>query len=105
MRGHAERVIDMLVVAEIVLLAALLSSCERSYHQETERYIFIASNITVPYWQEAGSGFKDAAAALGVKSDFAGPDSYSPDDELDAFQKALDRHPAGVLIAPARADK
>ena len=103
MREHA-RVINLLVIAAIVL-AALLSSCERSYHQETEHYIFIASNITLPYWQEAASGFKDAAVALGIKSDFAGPDSYSPDEELDAFQKAVDRHPAGILVAPARADK
>lgn len=34
-----------------------------------------------------------------------GPESYSPDDELSAFQKAVNRHPSGILISPAQPDK
>jgi ribose transport system substrate-binding protein len=104
MRGHGTRLVNLLTLAA-ALATAFLASCEKAYHQENERYIFVASNITLPYWQEAAAGFKDAAVAAGVKSDFTGPDTYSPDEELDAFQKAVDRHPSGILVAPARADK
>ena len=62
----------------------------------------MSANISLPYWQEAQAGFQDAGRVLGVKADFTGPTSYSPDEELDAFQKAVDKRPAGILISPAR---
>jgi ribose transport system substrate-binding protein len=105
MRGRARRRVALFLIVATALALASLTSCEKSYHQENERYIFVASNVTLPYWQEAAVGFKDAAMAAGVKFNLAGPESYSPDDELDAFQKAVDRHPSGILVAPARADK
>lgn len=91
-------------------LAAVLSltfatSCQKPYHQETEHYYFVAANVTLPYWQEAAAGFNDAARTLGVKADFTGPETYSPDDELAAFQKAVDANPAGILIAPTLGNK
>ena len=91
-----------LVTLGIVLAAAFLASCQKPFHEETERYVFVSSNITLPYWQEAQVGFKDAARALGVKADFTGPDTYNPDDELAAFRKAVAAHPSGILVAPGR---
>jgi ribose transport system substrate-binding protein len=61
--------------------------------------------VTLPYWLEAKAGFMDAALALGVKASMVGPDSYSPDEELEAFQKAVDQQPAGILVSPARPEK
>jgi ribose transport system substrate-binding protein len=43
-----------------------------------------------------------AARGIGVKAEFTGPDTYSPQDELEAFQKAVEEHPAGIAISPAR---
>jgi ribose transport system substrate-binding protein len=88
----------------ILLAAGLLASCRKPYHEENERYIFVASNVAVPYWREAEVGFKDAARVMGVKAEFTGPERYDANEELDAFQKAVAQHPSGVLIAPARAD-
>ena len=88
----------------IMLSIALVTSCQKPYHQETERYVFVAFNITVPYWQEAKAGFTDASRALGVKADFIGPDSYSPDEELADFQQAVAKRPAGILVSAARAE-
>jgi ribose transport system substrate-binding protein len=88
----------------IALLAAvgIFSSCQKPFHEETERFIFVAANTSLPYWQEAKAGFMDAARGLGVKAEFTGPDTYSPQEELEAFQKAVDKHPAGIAVSPAR---
>ena len=88
----------------IALLAAvgIFTSCQKPFHEETERYIFVAMNTSLPYWQEAKAGFMDAARGIGVKAEFTGPDTYSPQDELDAFQKAVEKHPSGIAVSPAR---
>ena len=86
----------------LLLSVAIFSSCQKPFHEETERYIFVAANTSLPYWQEAKAGFMGAARGLGVKAEFTGPDTYSPQDELEAFQKAVDKHPSGIAVSPAR---
>jgi ribose transport system substrate-binding protein len=93
-----------LIWLQVLLATVALASCRKPYHEETELYFLVASNITLPYWQEAQAGFRDAARGLGVKSEFTGPESYSPEQELEAFQLAVSKHPAGILISPARPD-
>ncbi len=88
--------------ASIVLVAGLLVSCQKPFHEESERYFFVAANISLPYWQEAQAGFLDSGRALGVKVQFTGPTSYDPEEQLDAFRKAVAARPAGILIAPTR---
>src|ERR1700720_1455531 len=56
--------------------AMLLQSCAKPYHEENERYVFVATNINLPYWQEANAGFLDAASGLGVKGELRGPATY-----------------------------
>jgi len=85
-----------------LLASALSALCQDSLHAG-ERYVFVASNVDLPYWQEAQAGFKDAAQTVGVKADFMGPTTYSPEEELKTFQNAVEAHPTGILIAPARA--
>jgi len=86
----------------IVLAAVLFVSCQKPFHEETERYFFVAANISLPYWQEAQAGFLDSGRALGVKVEFTGPTSYAPEEQLDAFRKAVAARPAGILVAPTR---
>lgn len=90
------------VSVAVLLIATFLASCQKPFHQENERYIFVAANITLPYWQEAQAGFMDSARRLGVKAEFTGPTTYSPDEQLEAFQKAVTKRPAGILISPTR---
>jgi len=98
MRLHPAR-----TICGVVLLAiTLLVSCEKAFHQPDERYVFVTANINLPYWQEAQAGFRDAAQMLGVKAEFAGPTSYAPNEELEAFQKAVTQRPAGILVSPTR---
>jgi ribose transport system substrate-binding protein len=85
-----------------VFLAALLVSCQKPYHEETERYYFVACNINLPYWQEAQAGFEDSGRGLGVKVEFTGPTTYSPEEELAAFRQAVAAQPSGIAVAPVR---
>jgi ribose transport system substrate-binding protein len=91
-----------LLTIPLLLAVGIFSSCQKPFHEETERYIFVAANTSLPYWQESKAGFMDAARGLGVKAEFTGSDTYSPQEELEAFQKAIDKHPSGIAVSPAR---
>ena len=89
----------------ILAMGISLASCgPEAYHQKEERYVFVTTNINLPYWQEAEAGFRDAAKWLGVKVEFSGPEKFSPEEELTAFQKAVSEKPAGILLSAARVD-
>jgi ribose transport system substrate-binding protein len=98
MKSHRAAVLSLGVFA----IAALASCGPDAYHQPDERYIFIASNIKLPYWEEVEAGLRDGSKAMGVKAELRGPDTYSPEQELEAFQKAVAENPAGILISASR---
>jgi ribose transport system substrate-binding protein len=87
----------------VIALSSLLAACQESYHEKGEHYVLIAANINLPYWQEADAGLRDVSKEMGieVKADMDGPTSYSPKEEVDAFQKAVSSHPAGILVSVA----
>src|SRR3974377_564845 len=86
----------------VTVAIATLGSCQKPYHEDTERYVFVASNSKLPYWERAKEGFMDSAKLLKVKAEFTGPDRYDPDAELKAFQDATTAQPSGILVSPAR---
>jgi ribose transport system substrate-binding protein len=86
----------------VLVAVATLGSCQKSYHEDTERYIFVAANVKLPYWERTKEGFMDSAKVLKVKAEFTGPDRYDPDAELKAFQDSAASHPSGILVSPAR---
>jgi ABC-type sugar transport system substrate-binding protein len=75
-----------------------------SCHEVDERYIFVAFNTGLQYWQEAEAGFKDAAKQMGVKVELTGSATFSPDEELAAFQQAVCQKPSGILLAASNAE-
>lgn len=87
-----------------LLLAGVLgfSSCQKPYHEEGERYVFVASNVNLPYWQEAQAGLTDAAQQLGVKAEFVGPEKFDPQAQLQSFQQVVQSKPAGILVSVTR---
>ena len=87
----------------LLTLSFVSAGCQESYHEKEERYVLIAANINLPYWQEAAAGLRDVAKEMGVevKAEIDGPTSYSPKEEVDAFQKAVSSHPAGILVSVA----
>src|SRR6266480_3628553 len=102
MRSHVRRHGATLVAVLIFAGAALIASCAKPYHEETERYVFVATNINLPYWKEAEAGFLDAARTLGVKGELTGPTTYDPHGEVGFFRKIVDQNPAGICLSAAR---
>jgi ribose transport system substrate-binding protein len=87
------------VLLPAIFLAAFLASCQAPYHQADERFVLVAFNTSLPYWQEAEAGLEDAAKQLGVKAELTGPASFSPNEELAAFQQAVAQKAAGILLS------
>jgi ribose transport system substrate-binding protein len=85
--------------AAVTVLTVSISGCTKPYHQENERYVLVAANINLPYWQEASAGLTDVGKDMGVKVELDGPTTFSPQDELDAFQQVLGQHPSGILVS------
>ena len=98
MRRHGTTLISIFISVGAVLIAG----CGTAYHEDNERYVFVATNINLPYWQEAQAGFSDAAKALGVKGELVGPEAYAPNAELTAFRQIVNEHPAGICLSAAR---
>jgi ribose transport system substrate-binding protein len=86
----------------IFLGAVLIAACAKPYHEESERYVFVATNINLPYWQEAQAGFLDAAKVLGVKGELTGPATYDPNGEVGIFRQVVEQNPAGICLSAAR---
>ncbi|HEV2176694.1 MAG TPA: substrate-binding domain-containing protein [Terriglobia bacterium] len=87
----------------VLAATALLVSCARSIHKN-ERYVLVATNVGIPYWQDVQTGFSDAGKLLRVKTEFRGPDKYDPEAELQVFQEAVASHPTGIAVSPGRPD-
>ena len=86
----------------LVLAAVGMSSCQKPYHEDGERYVFVASNVNLPYWQEAQAGLMDAAQQMGVKAELTGPEKFDPQAQLQAFQTVAAGKPAGILVSVTR---
>jgi len=91
-----------LILVCVIAGAILIGSCAKPYHTQTERYVFVTTNIDLPYWQEAKAGFLDAAKELGVKGELIGPKGYQPNAELVMFRQLVEEHPTGICLSAAR---
>lgn len=60
-------------------------------HESTELYVLVTANTRIAYWQEAAQGLRAASQDLGVKWEVAGPETYDPKAQKDAFQNLLHR--------------
>ena len=91
-------------LASVVILcgSALIVSCTKPYHEENERYVFVATNINLSYWLNAEAGFLDAAKALGVKAELTGPPGYQPNAELGVFRRVLEENPTGICLSAGK---
>ncbi len=92
------------VVACAVVFAGtvFIGACSEPSHERNEHYVFVATNINLPYWKEAEAGFLDSAKTLGVTAELVGPTGYSPNAELQAFRQAVEQQPAGICLSAAR---
>jgi ribose transport system substrate-binding protein len=90
-------------LSALILISFFLLSCG-SAHNSDEYFVFVSSNIQLPYWKTAGSGFSHAAAEFkGIRFDFTGPQSYDPKAERDALEQAVQKKATGILLSVADA--
>ena len=76
-----------------------LATCSSSRHEATEKYYLVTLNTKLGYWQAAGAGLDRAAHHLGVEAEMAGPDTYDPQAEAQAFRDAMAKKPTGILVS------
>jgi len=88
-----------LLLAGIPAILLLLNSCAGSAHAPDERYILVADNTKIAYWQSAAQGLAHAAAEMKVRQDVQGPDGHDPQGEHDAFKRAVAMKPSGILVS------
>ncbi len=90
------------ITAKVALgiLLVFLISCGTG-HDADEKYYLISANNKIPYWQAGGAGLFQAAMQLKVRSEFAGPDTYDPKAEQQAFQQAVQSKATGILVSVA----
>jgi ribose transport system substrate-binding protein len=81
-----------------------LASCTSSGHDPSEKYILVADNTKISYWQSATQGLDHAAAEMRVKAEVQGPDGHDPQAEHDAFKRAVSEKPSGILISASDAN-
>jgi ribose transport system substrate-binding protein len=94
---------SLLITLLLVVTSILYVACSSSPHSSDEIYYLVTANSKIPYWQAAHDGWRQAAQKMKVKTDFVGPDTYDPQAEQKAFQDAVAKKPAGILISPADA--
>jgi ribose transport system substrate-binding protein len=90
-------------LAILALGVAFTLGCEGGRHSQKEIFYLISANSALPYWQTAAAGFKTAGAQYKVTTRVTGPEGYDAQAELNALQKAVAVHPAGILISVADA--
>ncbi len=89
------------IVFASLLTASMLTllSCGGSQHSVDEKYYLVATNVKIPYWQQANAGLTKAAVQLQVKSEMVGPDNYDPKAERDEFKRIMGKKPTGILVS------
>ncbi len=88
-----------LLAASLTGALLLLTGCSENPHSPAEKYILVAANTKVQYWQTALAGLNHAATELKVKAEMQGPDGHDPQAEHDAFRRAMAQKPAGILVS------
>ncbi|HTS63175.1 MAG TPA: substrate-binding domain-containing protein [Candidatus Acidoferrales bacterium] len=91
--------VKLLVSLFPVALVLPLLDCGGSPHSVDEKYVLIATNIKVPYWQKALDGVNSAAKQLQVRAELVGPETFDPKAQHDQFADLLKQKPTGILVS------
>lgn len=90
------RSIQLRLLFLLTVLLIPIFACRR--HSSGETYFLVSAKVQIPYWQQAGAGFADAASQLKVRAQFVGPQNYDLKAEQQAFRQAVHEKPAGILL-------
>lgn len=93
----------MLRTSTVVASFVLLYGCTSLPHDPKEKFILVATNTKLPYWQAAQSGLQHAVGEMKVKGEMVGPDTYDIKAEHDEFRSAVAQKPTGILVSASDA--
>jgi ribose transport system substrate-binding protein len=93
-----------LTMAGVSAAFLFLAGCSSNPHEPNEKYILVADNTKIPYWQTALQGLMHATNEMKVKYEIQGPDGHDPQGEHEAFRRALAEKPAGILVSATDAN-
>ncbi len=96
--------LSVLIAAGVSAGVLIMTGCSGGGHEPAEKYILVADNTKINYWQTAQKGLNHAASEMKVKSEMQGPDGHDPQAEHDAFKHAVAEKPAGILISASDAN-
>lgn len=66
---------------------------------DEELYVFLPKSLDNPYWVDAREGMKAEAEKLGVEAEFLGPQQADAGEQVEIFENALNRNPAGIAVS------
>jgi ribose transport system substrate-binding protein len=96
-----QRAKSLFMMAAVPAVFLFLTGCAGSPHDPKEKYILVADNTKIPYWQLALHGLNHAVYEMKVKSEIQGPDGHDTQGEHEAFRRAIAEKPSGILVSAA----
>jgi ABC-type sugar transport system substrate-binding protein len=98
--GKMKRLVALVVVMGVFVAAGCGGGALSSGGGEDEElYVFLPKSLDNPYWVDARKGMKAEAKKLGVKAEFLGPQQADAGKQVEIFENALNRNPAGIALS------
>ncbi len=69
----------------------------------SQKYVMITYYSGISYWKAAWTGMQQAAAQLGVQTQFTGTPAGDASDEARILATIASQHPAGIIVSPVDA--
>jgi ribose transport system substrate-binding protein len=88
-----------LLQAGVSATLLLLTGCAGSPHAPAEKFILVADNTKIPYWQAAVQGLRRATSEMKVNSELQGSETHDAQGEREAFRRAVAQKPSGILVS------
>ncbi|HEY61777.1 MAG: substrate-binding domain-containing protein [Anaerolineales bacterium] len=110
---------DFLRTSAITAGAVALASCQKApeatevsplpteasapaeVEQKDQTYVWLCAVTSVAFWLDGRKGMEAAGKALGVKTEFLGPQEYDASQQLKILDDLIGKKPAGIMIFPA----
>ncbi len=67
--------------------------------EDEELYVFLPKSLDNPYWFDARKGMNAEAKELSVTAEFLGPQTADAGKQVEIFENALNRNPAGIAVS------
>jgi len=67
----------------------------------SQDYVWLCAVTSVAFWLDGRKGMTAAGKALGVKTEFLGPEAYDAAAQLTILEGLISKKPAGIMIFPA----